>query len=291
MLEGNIYRPPSEAYSFLLQVTYGCAHNSCKFCGMFKDKKFRVKSEEDVMQDIADARAYYSRVGRIFLCDGDALCLATDKLLKILNTLTATFPECERIGIYGYPGDILRKSEDELRSLKEAGLSIVYIGAESGSDMILKQIHKDVTRAEIIEAVQKAERCGLTTSVTFINGLGGREHWREHAVETGTMIGEMGASYVALLTLMLEPGAPLVDDVRSGKFEVLSGEEIVAETLLMLQNMNVPEETPCVFRSNHASNYVSLRGDLPKDKDRMMDQLKNALAHTELLKYEAFRVL
>jgi radical SAM superfamily enzyme YgiQ (UPF0313 family) len=258
---------------------------------MFKDKKFRVKSEEDVMQDIADARAYYSRVGRIFLCDGDALCLATDKLLKILNTLTATFPECERIGIYGYPGDILRKPEDELRSLKEAGLSIVYIGAESGSDMILKQIHKDVTRAEIIEAVQKAERCGLTTSVTFINGLGGREHWREHAVETGTMIGEMGASYVALLTLMLEPGAPLVDDVRSGKFEVLSGEEIVAETLLMLQNMDVPEETPCVFRSNHASNYVSLRGDLPKDKDRMMDQLKNALAHTELLKDEAFRVL
>ena len=291
MLEGNIYRPPSEAYSFLLQVTYGCAHNSCTFCGMFKDKKFRVKSEEDVMQDIADARAYYSRVGRIFLCDGDALCLATDKLLKILNTLTATFPECERIGIYGYPGDILRKSEDELRSLKEAGLSIVYIGAESGSDMILKQIHKDVTRAEIIEAVQKAERCGLTTSVTFINGLGGREHWREHSVETGTMIGEMGASYVALLTLMLEPGAPLVDDVRSGKFEVLTGEEVVAETLLMLQHMDVPAETPCVFRSNHASNYVSLRGDLPKDKDRMMDQLKNALAHTELLKDEAFRLL
>ncbi len=291
MLEGNIYRPPSEAYSFLLQVTYGCAHNNCTFCGMFKDKKFRVKSEEDVMEDIAAARAYYSRVGRIFLCDGDALCLATEKLLKILNTLTETFPECERIGIYGYPGDILRKTEEELRTLKEAGLWIVYIGAESGSDMILEKIKKDVTRAQIIEAVQKAERCGLTTSVTFINGLGGREHWREHAVETGTMISEMGASYVALLTLMLEPGAPLVDEVRAGTFEVLTGEEVVAETLLMLQHMDVPAKTPCVFRSNHASNYVSLRGDLPKDKERMMEQLKNALAHTELLKDEAFRLL
>lgn len=291
MLEGNIYRPPSEAYSLLLQVTYGCAHNSCTFCGMFKDKKFRIKKEEEIFADIEDARAYYSRVGRIFLCDGDALCLATDKLLNILNKLTATFPECERIGIYGYPGDILRKSEEELTRLRDAGLSIVYIGAESGSDLVLKKIKKHVTRAEIIEAVQKIERVGMTSSVTFINGLGGREHWREHAVETGTMISEMGASYVAILTLVLEPGAPLLEDVRSGAFETLSGEEVVAETLLMMQNIDVSADKPCVFRSNHASNYVALKGDMPQDKERMIEQLTAALEHTELLKDDAFRAL
>ncbi len=288
--EGNIYRPPSEAYSYLLQVTIGCAHNSCTFCSMFKDKKFRVRDIEEVMEDIAMARQYYSAIRRIFLCDGDALCLSTGKLMVILNALTETFPECERIGIYGYPRDILKKSEEELVQLKEAGLSIVYIGAESGSDEILKDIRKDVTRAEIIEAVHKIERVGLTSSVTFINGLGGRAKWREHAIETGTMIRELGASYVALLTLMLEPGAPLLEEIREGRFEVLSGEEIVAETHLMMEQMT-PMEKPCIFRSNHASNYVSLKGNLPEDRERMMRQLETAMAHTESLKNEAYRRL
>lgn len=287
--EGNIYRPPSEARSYLLQVTIGCAHNKCTFCSMFKDKKFRVREMNEVMEDIDMARKTYRNVDKIFLCDGDALCLATDKLLLILDRLAKVFPECKRVGVYGSPKDVLRKTPDELKKLKEAGLEIIYIGAESGSEKVLKDICKGATRAEIIEAVQRIEASGIAASVTFISGLGGKPDWEEHAKETGTMITEMEPSYVGLLTLMLEPGAELRDDVQSGKFQLLSAEEVVAETLVMLKNIEVKK--PCVFRSNHASNYVSLRGDLPKDKEMMIQQLRAAMENSNMLKDERFRML
>lgn len=287
--EGNIYRPPSEARSYLLQVTIGCAHNKCTFCSMFKDKKFRVRDMDEVMEDLRMARQAYRRVDKMFLCDGDALCLSNDKLLTILEKIEEDFPECERVGVYGSPQDVLRKTLDELKELKKAGLQIIYIGAESGSDKVLKDICKGATRAEIIEAVKKIEAAGIAASVTFISGLGGIPDWEEHARESGTMISEMEPSYVGLLTLMLEPGAELRDDVQSGKFQLLSAEEVVAETLLMLKNIDVKKK--CVFRSNHASNYVSLRGDLPADKEMMIGQLRRAMENTNLLKDERFRML
>ena len=185
----------------------------------------------------------------------------------------------------------MRKTHQELVELREAGLEFIYIGAESGSDIILKDIKKGATRAEIIEAVQKIEAAGIKASVTFISGLGGREKWREHAIETGTMISELGASYVGLLTLLLEPTAPLYKDVQNGKFEILTAEEVVEETMLLMEHVNVPEDKPCVFRANHASNYVVLRGNLPKDKDRFMNQLKAASENSSLLKDERFRAL
>ena len=287
--EGMIYRPPSEARSYLLQVTVGCSHNRCRFCSMFKAKKFHVRPMDDILDDIDMARKYYRYVNKIFLCDGDALCLSTTKLLTILDRIGEVFPECERVGVYGSPKDVLRKTDDELRTLKEHGIDIIYIGAESGSDEILKAIDKGATREEIITAVQRIEAAGIMASVTFISGLGGRPLWREHAVETGTMISEMGATYVGLLTLLLEPGAPMREDVIEGRFELLSPEEVIAETLLMMKNINV--EKKCVFRSNHASNYVSLRGDLPYDKERMIAQLERAMEDTGLLKDERFRAL
>lgn len=284
-----IYRPPSEARSYLLQVTVGCSHNRCRFCSMFKAKKFHVRPMDDILDDIDMARKYYRYVNKIFLCDGDALCLSTTKLLTILDRIGEVFPECERVGVYGSPKDVLRKTDDELRTLKEHGIDIIYIGAESGSDEILKAIDKGATREEIITAVQRIEAADIMASVTFISGLGGRPLWREHAVETGTMISEMGATYVGLLTLLLEPGAPMREDVIEGRFELLSPEEVIAETLLMMKNINV--EKKCVFRSNHASNYVSLRGDLPYDKERMIAQLERAMEDTGLLKDERFRAL
>ncbi|MGI6737452.1 MAG: radical SAM protein [Anaerovoracaceae bacterium] len=287
--EGNIYRPPSEARSYLLQVTIGCAHNQCTFCSMFKDKTFRVREEAEVMEDLEMARSRFRRIDKIFLCDGDALCLSEDRLLRILERIAALFPECRRVGVYGSPQDVLRKTPEELERLREAGLGIIYIGAESGSDKILKAIKKGADRAEIIAAVQKIEEAGIAASVTFISGLGGRPDWREHAIESGTMISAMEPSYVGLLTLMLEPGAPLREDVRAGRFELLSAEEVVAETLLMLQNIEVGKK--CVFRSNHASNYFSLRGDLPQDRERMIGELRRAMEHTNLLKDERFRML
>lgn len=287
--EGNIYRPPSEARSYLLQVTVGCSHNGCTFCGMFKDKKFHVRKLEDILVDLDLARQVYKRIDKIFLCDGDALCLAMHKLMPILEKIKTDFPEVRRVGIYGSPRDVLRKTPEELETLRDAGIGIIYIGAESGSDKVLKHVNKGATRAEIIEAVQKVEAAGIPASVTFINGLGGRENWEEHAVDTGTMISEMGASYVAFLTLLLENGASLADEVKAGTFHLLSAEEILAETLLVLKNTNVKKK--CVFRSNHASNYVSLRGDLPDDKERMMQQLRTAMANTDLIKDERFRML
>ncbi len=287
--EGSIYRPPSEAYSYILQVTIGCAHNRCTFCSMFKDKKFRVRDVKEVFEDLDMARARFRSVGRIFLADGDALCLATDKLLAILERINELFPECERVTVYGSPKDVLRKTPEELKLLRDNGIEIIYIGAESGSDKVLKDICKGSTRKEIITAVRKIEEAGIKASVTFISGLAGRDGWEEHAAETGTMISEMDPSYVGLLTLMTEPAAPLTRDIAEGKFRLLTAEEVVAETLLLIKNIDV--KGPCVFRSNHASNYVSLRGDLPRDKDAMLAKLRMAMEDHGMLKDERFRML
>ena len=287
--EGDIYRPPSEAYSYLLQVTIGCAHNKCTFCTMFKDKQFRVRPMVEILEDIQMARAAYRHIEKIFLCDGDALCLTNDKLITILKTLKTTFPECKRVSIYGSAKDILRKTDKELRELVENGLTMVYIGGESGSDKILKMIKKDITAKELIQAVNKAENAGMKTSVTFISGMGGKEHWEEHAVETGKAIKEMNSSYSSLLTLMLDPRAEIYEDINSGKFKLLTAQEVLEETYLMLQYAK-PEKT-CIFRSNHASNYVSLKGNLPQDNERLMALLQQAMEDHGLIKAEAFRRL
>lgn len=287
--EGDIYRPPSEAYSLLLQVTVGCSHNKCSFCGMFKDKRFHVRQMSEIIEDLEGAARSYGRVRRIFLCDGDALCLSNNKLVKILSEINRLFPEIERVGIYGSAKDILRKSDDELKELKRNGLGIIYLGAESGSDEVLIEINKGTDREDMIKAVRKAENAGIPVSVTFISGIAGRKNWREHAIQTGKMIAKMNASYVSLLTLMLDPKTPLYKDIQEGKFELLTGEEVLAETYLMLENAK-PTKT-CVFRSNHASNYISLRGNLPEDRDRMLGELEHAMKNTELLKDERFRML
>ena len=287
--EGDIYRPPSEAYSLLVQVTIGCTHNKCTFCKMFKDKKFRVRNLDEVFEDLAWARRRYSRVERMFLCDGDALALSNKRLMPILKYISDNFPECERVTIYGRATDVLKKTDEEMRELYEAGLTMVYIGAESGSDKVLKDICKGETRQELIDAVRKIEACGMQSSVTFISGRAGKDGWEDHAIQTGTMISEMEPSYVGLLTLIVEPSVPMAKDIESGKLKLLSPDEVMAETLLMLENTNVTKK--CVFRSNHASNYVSLRGDLPDDKEKMMNMLRKAMKNHDMFRDERFRAL
>lgn len=288
--EGDIYRPPSEARSLIVQVTVGCAHNRCTFCSMYKNKKFHLRPISEVLEDLDEARKYVPHIEKIFLADGDALCLTNEKLLRVLDHIARVFPECPRVGIYGSAKDVLRKSPAELKELKDHGLGIVYLGAESGCDRVLEAIRKGVNARQLIEAVQKVESVGLPTSVTFISGLSGKDGWEEHAVETGRAIGEMEASYVSLLTLMVEPSAPLYEDIRSGKFQMLSPYEVMLETELMLQNTDVKKGTT-VFRSNHASNYLSLRGDLPRDKERMLALIARAKENQEMLKDERFRML
>ena len=286
---GDIYRPPSEAYSLLLQVTVGCSHNKCRFCNMYKLKKFKVRPMEDVLEDLDWAREHYWRVGRIFLCDGDALCLSNNKLLTILDRISELFPEVERVTTYGRATDALRKTDEELQELKAHGLTMVYLGAESGSEKVLEMMNKGETREEIIEGVKKLERNGIKTSVTFISGLGGPELMEEHAVESGKMIAEMNASYVSFLTLMLQYPAPLLEDYQAGRFKTLTADQVLKEAAIMLDYAR--PEKPCVFRSNHASNYVSLKGDLPRDNDRMIAALNRAMDNSELVKDERFRRL
>ena len=287
--EGDIYRPPSEAYSLLVQVTVGCTHNKCTFCSMFKNKRFHLRDMDEVMEDLEWARRTYRYVDRIFLCDGDALCLSMPKLLKILDRIRELFPECSRVNVYGNAKDVLHKTPEDLRTLHEHGMKMIYLGAESGSEKVLKDICKGVTADQLEEAVHRIEESGIQASVTFISGLAGRDGWQEHAIESGKLISRMNASYVALLTLMVEPAAPLYQKIRSGEFQLLSPEEIIAETYLMLENMN--PEKPCVFRSNHASNYLSLKGDLPRDKAAMLGKLRRAMSDSGMLKDERFRML
>jgi len=286
---GDVYRPPSEAYSLIVQATIGCTHNKCSFCKMFKEKRFQTRATEDIIADFAWARKRYRSVPRIFLADANALCLKTDKLMPILTYIEETFPECERVTIYGRASDVLRKTEDELRQLREHGLTMVYIGAESGSDKVLEMCRKGETRQQLIDAVKRIEKVGIKASVTFISGLAGKDGWEDHAIQTGTMITEMNASYVSLLTLLVDPQAPMYDDIQSGRLKLLTPQEVLAETHLMLENAN-PEKT-CIFRSNHASNYLSLKGDLPQDRDRFLAQIENAMKNTGMLKDERFRLL
>lgn len=256
---------------------------------MFKDKKFRVRPIKEVLEDLEMARRTYPVVEKIFLCDGDALCLSNEKLMQILTRISELFPECKRVSVYGTARDINRKSDAELKELLDAGMEMIYMGAESGSQEVLDKIHKDVTVREQIDAVKKAERVGIKMSVTFISGLAGLEGWENHAIETGKMITEMNASYASLLTLMLDPAAPIMKDIESGEMTLLTPEQVVGETYLLLENA-MPKKS-CVFRSNHASNYISLRGNLPEDRQRMLAQLKVAMENTGLLKDERFRML
>ncbi len=273
--EGAVYRPPSEARSLIIQVTIGCSHNSCTFCPMFKAKKFRMRPFDEVFRDLSDCRIEYSHVERIFFADGDALYLQTEKLLALLDAARELFPECQRISVYGRATEILRKSEQELTALKKAGLGIIYIGAESGSDEVLRRVNKKETAAEIIAAVRKAEDLGIQTSVTFISGLGGSELMEEHAVETGRMIAEMGATYVGLLTLMLAPGTPMFEQAQSGEFQPLSDRQVKEELKLILTRAECTKD--CVLRSNHVSNSLVLSGTLPHDRPRLLAQIDRAI--------------
>lgn len=272
--EGRVFRPPSEAYSLILQTTIGCAHNQCTFCSMYKEKQFRVRPIESVISDLSNARKVYDRVDKIFLADGNALALHYNYLETLLHAIRQLFPECTRVSTYGSPMDILRKTEDELSSLKTLGLQLVYMGIESGSDAILSSVKKGVTQAQMIEAGQKMKRVGLPLSTMIISGLGGSSLWEEHALESAKVVSAIDPDYLGLLTLLVEPQTPLYEDVRSGRFQCLSPIEVLKETQLFLSHLTLSHT---IFRSNHASNYVSLSGTLPKDKTFLCQQIDRAL--------------
>jgi radical SAM superfamily enzyme YgiQ (UPF0313 family) len=272
---GNIFRPPSEADSLLLQATIGCSHNRCTFCAMYRDKRFRVRRVEEVLEDIEAARKYYGPdVRRVFLCDGNALILPTPHLLRILAKLEQTFPDLQRVGVYANARDLVSKSVAELQELVRHRLSIFYLGLESGSDAILAQIDKGATAEEMVAGVRHGMSAGMKSSVIFLLGLGGRKNWRENAIESARAVSQMNPNYLSALTVTVVPGTPLARQLRSGEFELPEPAEFAAELRLFLEQVDVKAT---VFRSNHASNYVPLAGRLPRDKERMVAELTEAI--------------
>lgn len=287
---GTVIRPPSEADSYILQVTYGCSHDQCTFCGTYLDKAFQVRPADEVREDIEVARTRMPDTRRVFLADGNALVLSTRRLSEILASLSTAFPDLQRVGAYANARDLLAKSHDELILLRDRGLRIVYLGLESGHDEVLRRIGKNATAVQMIEAVRRAQAAGIRVSVIALLGLGGPELSLEHAAATGRAVSAMDPRYLSLLTLMLVPGTPLYQDWRAGTFHLLEPEAMLLELRQVIEHLD--GLSGCIFRTNHASNYVPLAGTLPKDKARLLATLDAALARGRpALRPEAWRGL
>lgn len=281
--EGMVFRPPNEANSLIIRATIGCAYNTCSFCAMYKSHPFRKRDITEVMRLISRAQAAHPNVRRIFLADGNALILETEMLLFILNTLYTAFPQLTRVAIYANPKDVLQKTSADLLSLRNAGLKTAYMGIESGDPIILQNCNKEVTPEQIIEAGKKLQNAGIKLSTTVILGLGGKEHTAQHALHTARIINNIQPTMVGALSLMVYPGTPLADEIAAGKFTPLSTSEIIAEQYQLLKEIDV--RTPCIYRSNHTSNYIPLAGTLPKDKEAMLELLQKILLDTRIPKY------
>jgi len=266
--EGNVFRPPSEARSYILQCTIGCSHNRCIFCAMYKDKKYRIRSLEEIKADIRMAKIYYGDLQKVFLADGDALAMPCEDLLEILATLYRTFPSLNHVGIYAGPDSILAKEMSELTALKAAGLTIAYLGVETGDPQLLQDIRKGVDYDGMTEAGRKIVSSGIQLSAIVLLGLAGRgERSIEHARNTARICNDIDPHYLAALTLMLVPGTILYRRAEKGEFELPDAFEILEEMKILVEGLQL---SGCEFRSNHASNYLPIKGRLPEDKENLL---------------------
>ncbi len=273
--KGNIFRPPSEAKSYILQCTVGCSHNKCTFCSQYKDKKYHVRPMVEIKTDIRMASEYYGDLNKVFLADGDALAMDTVDLLEIMDILYKTFPSLYHVGIFASPKSILAKNESELEALKSAGLTIAYLGVETGDEELLKNVRKGVSYEEMVEAGKKIRRAGILLSVTVILGLAGRTPKAvDHAKNTAKLLNEINPDYVSALTIMLQPRTELYRRMERGEFEVPEPFEVLDEMRLLLESLEVQGTE---FRSNHASNYVPIKGRFPEDKEKTLDLINNII--------------
>ena len=274
--EGRIIRPPSEANSLILQVTVGCSHNRCTFCPAYKDKRFRIKSDDEIHVDIDEAAGCYGAesVRRVFLCDGDPLIMKQDKLLHLLDLLNRRFPRLQRVGIYGNAKSILRKSVEDLRELKSGKLRIVYMGLESGDPVTLERIKKGSGPEEMISAGRRVKQAGLKLNITVLLGIAGKERSRVHAVETMRVLNAIQPDHVAALTLILVPGTPMHDEFTAGSFMLPEKFEILEELKIMFQESALQG---VLFFSNHASNYLPLQARLPRDRLAVIKEIDHVI--------------
>jgi radical SAM superfamily enzyme YgiQ (UPF0313 family) len=286
--EGYCIRPPSEAQSILLQVTLGCSHNRCTFCGTYADKRFRIKDDQVIRSDIRWASRHLAGGERLFLMDGDALIIPQPRLVGILELIREHLPKVRRVGAYANVKSIARKSPEELRALRELNLGILYLGVETGDDEIREAIRKGSRAATCVEMGRRVKEAGITLSATVLLGIGGRDHSLRHARATGALLSAMDPDYVGALTVMLLPGTPLYEDCVQGRFQLPDEQGLLRELREMIAST---ELTGGYFFSNHASNYLPVKARLPEGKQRALALIDAALRGEVGLKPEWLRAL
>jgi radical SAM superfamily enzyme YgiQ (UPF0313 family) len=286
--DGPVIRPPSEADSVLLQATLGCSHNKCTFCGAYKTRPFRIVDPESVRRELEHAARLRPRARRVFLCDGDALVIPQRRLAPLLRMVREALPRVTRIATYANARSIARKSDQELRELRELGLSLLYTGLESGDDATLAAVNKGVDAATQIEQARRARAAGMKLNVTVLLGLAGPGRSQDHARATGEALSAMDPEQAAALTLMLIPGTPLHADWQAGRFELPDSAGMLAELHAMLRHTELSRG---LFMANHASNYLALRVRLPRDKEAALQRIERAMRGEEELRSEGMRGL
>ncbi len=290
---GHVIRPPSEAYSMIIQVTVGCSHNMCTFCGTYKDldERFRIKNWETVRRDIDEASGYRHGFKRAFLADGDVLILPTDDILRIMNYIKKKNPKIENINMYGNAKAIMRKTPEELKSLKDAGLGVIYQGIESGNVDVLRRIKKGAFPDRMKESAAKVIESGIKLSQTVLLGIGGTELSHEHARDTGRLLGEMSPDFASALTVMILPNTELYREFKEGRFVLPGKFGLLEELRIIIKNMQVKRK--CYFTSNHASNYLPIKANLPEEQRSVLNLLDKVLESKDesILKPEHMRAL
>ena len=277
--EGTVYRPPSEANSLLIQATIGCPHNKCSFCSMYKGTTFKVRPVKDIKEDLLAARKYYGEyVESLFFPDGNTIIMKTAQLVEIFSYARELFPHLQRITVYGSARFVNKKSQGDLQQLKNAGLTRIHTGMESGDDVTLQRICKGTTAAEIIEAGLKLKEVGIDTSEYYLVGVGGLERWREHALESARVLSAFSPDFIRLRTFVPIPGTPIYDEYKQGSFKLLSPHQALQEINLLISNLNCDGS---YVLSDHVSNYWNVHGRLPDDRERMLDDIKTALTIPE----------
>ncbi len=272
-----VFRPPSEARSLILQVTNGCSWNRCTFCEMYTQpqKKFRARRPEDIRLDIEKAAVVLPDVRRVFLADGDAMVLPARRLLEILGELRAAFPGLQRVSSYCLPRNLAKKSVEDLKLLQEAGLQLLYVGMESGDDEVLARVNKGETWESTRSALMKIREAGMTSSVMVLNGLGGKKLSRQHAINTATLCNETQPDYLSTLVVSFPQGEERFREGFGGDYEPLSQQGLFEEIRVFLEHLELRRT---VFRSDHASNYLVLKGTLGRDKQKLLDQVNLAIS-------------
>ena len=283
-----LYRPPSEANSVIFQVTLGCSFNKCSFCNMYRTKEYSERPWEEIKSEIDIVSRSLPQTERIFLADGDAINLRTEKLVQILDYIREKFPKIQRLSCYAMPKNLMQKSPEELTQLHKRGLNMLYIGIETGNDLLLKKITKGATSKSIIDACTRAKKSGFVISCMIILGIGGKKYSVDHMKETAKVVSAVSPDFLAALTLIIEDG--VYDEFMTKfdePFETLDDSLILNELELLLNDIN--PTSPVVFRANHASNVYSIGGNLPEDKEKMLSLVRNLKEHPELLKPRLLR--